>query len=400
MAGSDGAVRAFATFLFGHGLALMALWSQRFLVGWYLWRTTQSPLVLSAALICELVPGLLCTGAVGIILDRSDQRRVVVIAQISAALAALLISAVFWIEVHVTLLTMAVLVVSGIAGSFILAGRFSLVADYSANVAGTATAATGVALIGQLATLAAPLAAGLGLKVASEWQGLLAVGTCACAAAIALPAAPATVARTKLSPMPASSNWRPVFWLLRNSRGLAAVLALFFITQVAGRSITDLLPGFVASVLAGDSDLVAYLTAMTGAGALAATGAALLFPKFRSLPFMFAVAIAMLFSIALMASARDTSVQFAAMFIAGAALALAGAYAQVFLQKKSPNSMRGRLMSLYTLLWRGAPLAGAAIVGPLTAWLGMDWLPWGAGAVLVIGLLLATCVSAPLLNRA
>jgi MFS family permease len=73
------------------------------------------------------------------------------------------------------------------------------------------------------------------------------------------------------------------------------------------------------------------------------------------------------------------------MAVLGAGLSLNSTATQIYLQAETPDHSRGRLMTLYTMIWRGAPLLGIAFLGFVTARLGYDVLPVGAMVLTVVG---------------
>ena len=73
----------------------------------------------------------------------------------------------------------------------------------------------------------------------------------------------------------------------------------------------------------------------------------------------------------------------AAVTAAGIAMVLSGVGAQTLIQLTVEPEMRGRVMSLYGIVFRGGPAAGALIIGALSEFLGLRW-PLAGGAVLAL----------------
>jgi predicted MFS family arabinose efflux permease len=70
---------------------------------------------------------------------------------------------------------------------------------------------------------------------------------------------------------------------------------------------------------------------------------------------------------------------------AGVAIVMIGVIEQTLLQSSVDGSMRGRVLSFYTLIARGCPSLGALLMGFLASYAGLQ-LPVIGGAVLTIGL--------------
>jgi MFS family permease len=69
--------------------------------------------------------------------------------------------------------------------------------------------------------------------------------------------------------------------------------------------------------------------------------------------------------------------------IFGFCLSSAGIAIQTIIQLSSERSMRGRVMGVYGLIFRGAPAIGALAAGSASVHFGLQW-PVIAGALIVI----------------
>jgi predicted MFS family arabinose efflux permease len=74
-----------------------------------------------------------------------------------------------------------------------------------------------------------------------------------------------------------------------------------------------------------------------------------------------------------------------ALFIFGSAMAASGIAIQTLIQLASAHDMRGRVMGLYGLIFRGAPAIGALGAGILSAYVGLRWTVF-FGALLVVAI--------------
>jgi predicted MFS family arabinose efflux permease len=69
------------------------------------------------------------------------------------------------------------------------------------------------------------------------------------------------------------------------------------------------------------------------------------------------------------------------LFLAGISLVINGIAAQTLIQNATISSMRGRVMGLHGMIFRGGPALGALIMGAASSHFGLR-LPVAAGAVL------------------
>jgi predicted MFS family arabinose efflux permease len=71
-------------------------------------------------------------------------------------------------------------------------------------------------------------------------------------------------------------------------------------------------------------------------------------------------------------------------FLVGAAVTLAGTSTQIMMQNSVDGAMRGRVMSLYGVVHRGAPALGAVIIGVAAEQIGLQTAMIGGGVVTAI----------------
>ena len=167
--------------------------------------------------------------------------------------------------------------------------------------------------------------------------------------------------------------------------GIAALLVLLIALGVGGRPLNELLPGFAADVFQG------------GGGRSRHHG---LDDRRRrhsrrrlarpSRPFVghdpgdarqcsLATALA---AIAVVATDRLWAA-LPALFVFGFSMSTSGIAIQTLIQLASARAMRGRVMGLYGLIFRGSPAVGALGAGIVSAHIGLRWTVF-FGALLVI----------------
>ena len=77
--------------------------------------------------------------------------------------------------------------------------------------------------------------------------------------------------------------------------------------------------------------------------------------------------------------------------LAGTFLAITANSSQILIQNTVDGSMRGRVMSLYSLTYRAGPAMGALLMGGISTWTGLQ-VPVGGGAIIC---LIALAIIAP-----
>jgi predicted MFS family arabinose efflux permease len=164
--------------------------------------------------------------------------------------------------------------------------------------------------------------------------------------------------------------------------GIATVLVLMVAASVGGRPIMELLPGFAEAVFEAGAPGLAALSSSLGVGAILAglwlgqrgpTG--LTAVLLRSTALLAA-------TIALFTMTENLWLALPAIVAVGFFLGSTGISAQSLVQISVDPAMRGRVLSLYGLIFRGGPAVGALMMGVASEAVGLGW-PVFAGALFV-----------------
>jgi predicted MFS family arabinose efflux permease len=175
--------------------------------------------------------------------------------------------------------------------------------------------------------------------------------------------------------------------------GIAALLVLLIALGVGGRPMNELLPGFAADVFRAGAGGLSIMASAIGGGAI--LGGLWLGQRAHSsgltwvaLGGSLAGALATIAAIA----TDDLRVAVPALVVFGFSMSTAGIAIQTLIQLATDRSMRGRVMGLYGIIFRGAPAVGALGAGLASAQFGLRW-PVFLGALLVIAVALWTYLS-------
>jgi predicted MFS family arabinose efflux permease len=163
------------------------------------------------------------------------------------------------------------------------------------------------------------------------------------------------------------------------------MMILMTATALGARAFIELMPGFADAVFGRGAQGLAWLTATTGLGAMVG---GLMMASRGSAQGLTRLVIGnvLLMSFALLAFTATTSFWFAlpCLFVAGFSLVVNGIGAQTLIQTAVDGAMRGRVMSLYGMIFRGGPALGALIMGASASQVGLR-LPVACGALLCAG---------------
>lgn len=359
--------RDFRIFWVGQLVSVTGTWMQTVAQGWLILLLTGSPFVLGVAAAARSVPVLILVVPAGIVADRFDRRLIIIVTTIvatiaSAALAILTILGT--IDVPMVLFLAAVL---GVTNAFEMPARQSFVSELigrrdlanaialnsllfnSARVVGPALAGILVALVGPgwafgiNALSYVPVLIGL-LMISRIHVPRLGIG-----------------ARTAV---PEALQY------LRGEPRVAALLGLLAAQTIFASGHLILGPT-LAQDLGQGAEGFGVLLAATGAGAvvgglrLAATSDRT--ERWRAL---LGAGLALAAGLAVVGLTRSYAITLLCFVVAGWGMVTFNASSNTLIQTIVPDRLRGRMMSLYTLVLLGLMPAGGLLMGALASGLG------------------------------
>lgn len=348
-------------FALASGTGIAGMWGQRLVVGWMLWQVTQSGAWLTALGAAELLPILALGVLIGGLIDTADIRLVLQFGQWGAAAAG---GALLWAVSNVhneAWLLIAITAVAAVFGMSVLTARVAATGLLVAP--GALPRATGlVNMTGHLGLALGPLLVGTQLS-GGRVVAAVAVSTVLLAVSAALFGLLPAAQRPKAA---GSIGFRQS--LLDGLRHVAnepvvrVALLTFLLSVLVGRGMHDVLPAYVAATLDGGATLVSQMIALGGCGSL---GVSVYLMAGGSVDQRVQlVSGLLLLVVALLALTLGQSWQaLAAGGLLGAGLSLTSSAAQCLVLAHTAPFLVGRVMSIYTLIWRGAPPLGVIALG-------------------------------------
>ncbi len=347
-------------------VALVSGWMHTVAQSWLVLQLTDSPLRLGLIGTLQFGPILLFSIVSGAIADRLPKRRLLVATNLTLALLALVLAALvasgrvrYW---HVGV----VAVLAGLAQTVDGPARQSLMAE----LVGKADLVSAVALNSaafNAARIVGPAVGGLMIArfgVAPSFV-INAVGILVVATALAtLPVRRAAAPRRGTTM--AQEIAEGVRYALRTPV-IRLVLGLLFCVSITVFNFTVYVPLLARQVLGLGAEGFGFLMAALGVGAV--TGALTVGfrqsgpPSLRTMAIAAAVALT---GLLLLSAARHVWVAVPLLFVTGFSGLVMVASCNTRLQLAAPDELRGRMMSLYTLVWGGVFPIGAFCVGAIS----------------------------------
>lgn len=375
--------RNYRVYLFGNLFSVFGIWVQRLAIGWQAWELSNSSLVVGVIAAAQLLPMLILTPLFGVMADRIKPRvGAIVINAMMLLIAGVLglVTLLDWITVE---LLFVLALFQGIAGSAYSPIRLTLIPDlvprqwFASAVAISSIAFNTARFVGP--ALAGFIVAGFGLG----WAYVLnALSYFSVIFSLSLLEIDASARSTEKSRTGFRQQMLEGLGYVRQHPRIRAALLLTGIVALFGRSIIELLPVFTAIVFEGGPDTLALLMSATGAGAV---GASVLFSLERVRThvqfLLIAGALVAAFALFVLSQATVLSSGLVGAAIAGFAISLVSMASQADIQLRVENHLRGRVLSLWTLLSLGGPAIGSIVAGAMAR----HWSPAFTAFVFAIG---------------
>jgi predicted MFS family arabinose efflux permease len=374
----------FGIYSAGNAVSLIGMWMQRIAIGWLTWEMTKSGLWLGIIAFADFFPVLLIGPIAGAAADRWDRLRVVRTSQtISLVQATVLFALTASGQMNIGLLV-ALTAFQGVVVAFNQPARLALVPSLVAET-DLASAVAISSIVFNLARFIGPMFAGLAIV----WSG---VSAAFAANALSYVVFLLALTRIRVPPTVAdsakqrsfSADLREGIRYTATHPGIAALLVLLIALGVGGRPLNELLPGFAADVFHSGAGGLSILASAMGGGAICG-GLWLGHRAHGSNLTWVALGSSLMGALTAIAAVATEHMWIAvpAVVVFGFCMSAAGISIQTLIQLAADQRMRGRVMGLYGLIFRGAPAIGALAAGIASVHFGLRW-PVFFGALLVL----------------
>lgn len=361
-------VRDFRLFWFGQIISLSGTWMQSVAQSWLVYDLTKSPFYLGIVSATSSFPILLFSLIGGIVADRLRKRNLLLITQASSIIPALMLGLFIDIKIINVWFVMLFATILGVINAFDIPARqsflFELVGKENLTnaIALNSAAFHGSRMIG-------PVVAGLTITH---------LGLSACFYLNALSFFAVLLALFKIKAIGYVSKGegfkKELFEGLRFVKDNSMIFNLMFliaILSLIGMPFISLLPVFAGEIFKNGPQGFGFLVSATGVGALTSAVFIALKKDIHN-KYRFIKTSAVIFSVSLFAFSISDIFLFSLLLLAviGWSLVSLLAVANSFIQHSVPDKLRGRIMSVYTLVFLGAAPIGNSMIGTVADFLG------------------------------
>jgi MFS family permease len=378
--------RNFRLFFSGQSISMIGTWMQRIAVGWLVYRLTNSAFLLGIVGFSSQIPTFLLAPFAGVLADRHNRHRILILTQTLAMVQALILSLLVLFHLiqiwHVIVLS----IVLGIINAFDMPTRQSFMMEMVEEKKDLSNAIALNSTMVNAARLLGPSAAGLLIAAVGE-------GMCFLINAISFLAVILSLLLMKIQRKNIEQRQSKVWQELKEgflyTTGFAPirdVLLIFALVNLVAMPYVVLMPIFAEDVLHGGPSMFGYL--MGGVGLGAVTGAVYLASRKNVRGLIQRIPIAVtLFGSALMvfSFSRIVFLSLGLMVLTGIGQMVLMAGSNTLLQTMADDDKRGRVMSFFTMAFMGATPVGSLIAGSLASKISAPWTLFTGGLCCVAG---------------
>jgi MFS family permease len=377
--------RNYRLFFSGQLISLVGTWMQQIAMSWLVYHLTNSALMLGLITFFSQIPSFFIAPFAGVFCDRWDKHKALIFTQTLAMLQALTIAILTLTGIvqvwHIIILSLSM----GLINAFDMPIRQAFVVEMIEDRKDLGNAIALNSSIVNGARLFGPAIAGILVAALGEGVCFLINGVSFIAVIVAL-------LFMKIKKTSAKYENKNIFLELREgfkySFGFAPirdVLILLAIVSLFGMPYSVLMPVFAKDIFKSGSDILGFLMASTGVGAL--VGGIFLANRKNSTGFGKIMAISTsIFGGALLffSFSKNLWVSFAILLFVGFGMITLIASANTFLQTITDDKMRGRVMSYFTMAFIGMSPFGSLISGAVAERIGAPYTVMISGIVIII----------------
>jgi MFS family permease len=370
------AYRDFRLMWFGMIFGNIGVWVQFTAMGYYVAKLAPNVALGSFYIgllgASRMIPVLLCSPIAGVVADRFPRKRTLLITNVLLTLLAIALALVIWLDRASLAVILAISAGFAATQSFDNPTRQSWVSLLVPRaLVGNAIGLNSLAFNGP-AVIGPPIA---GLLIS-------AIGVPACMAFNALASIWVVISIASMTPMPAKELGRASFVVafregigfVFGHQALRWVMLMLVVTSLSTRSYIFLTPAYAVHSLALDAAGLGWLMGASGVGAMCgALAVAALHARRRSTLWF----IALLLStggVFVLGLGHGFWMAAITLFVVGFGTQAFVGTSNILTQTLAPEHMRGRAMSVYTMLMLGLVPGGALLVGSLAMIFDLRWV--------------------------
>jgi len=380
--------RNYRLFFIGQAISLIGTWMQTVAASWLAYRLSNSAFILGIVGFVGDIPSFLFMSIAGVMADRWDKRKILLLTQSMAMLQAFILAALSLTGTIRIWHLISLNAFLGLINAFDMPTRQAFVVEMLENKNDLPNAIALNSSIFNSARMIGPSIAGILISTLGEGFCFLINGLSFGAVIAVLLAMKITTQSPKAKIMDTFQGLKQGFAYAFGFLPIRAMLLLVALVSLLGMSYAVLMPVLARDILHGGPNTLGFLMASSGSGALIAAIYLAARRSVLGLGRMIPLSLCMFsVSIICMALSRNLILSAMLMFIAGFGVMTQVASSNTLIQTIVEEDKRGRVMGIYTMCFRGIAPFGSLLAGTLASRLGAPNTLLLGGIVCLLGAL-------------
>lgn len=381
--------RNYRLFFAGQSVSVIGTWIQIIAVSWLIYRLTNSALLLGIVAFATQIPTFLLAPLAGVIADRFNRKRIIVITQTIAMIQALILAilAIFGNIAVWHILTLSIML--GLTNGFDIPARQAFVVDI---IEGKEDLVNAIALNSSMfnaARLIGPSIAGIIIAAVGE-------GTCFLLNSITFLAVIFALLAIKIKPKELKAKNSHILQELKDgfiytfgSAPIRNILLLLSLVSLLGMSYAILMPIFAKDILGGGAKTLGFLMGTAGLGALTGTFFLASRRETRGLEKIITAGTVIFgLGLATFSLSRILWLSLLLLFGAGFGMMIQMGASNTVIQSLTHDDKRGRVMSFFTMSFMGMAPFGSILAGSIANKIGAPYTLLLSGLGCIFGSLI------------
>ena len=377
--------RNYRLFFCGQIISLIGTWMQSIAQAWLVYRLTKSPLLLGLVGFAGQIPVFFLAPLGGVFADRYSRYRTVIGTQTTSMVLAFILAALTLLgQIHVWEI-MLIASLLGVVNAFDIPARQAFIVemvvpeDLINAIALNSAMFNGARILG-------PAIAGIMVAAIGEGWCFFSNGVSFIAVIVSLLLMIVTPRERSGHRTSGLESVLEGFRFVMHTGPIRALLLLLGLVSLTGMPYAVLMPVFADKILHSDARGLGLLMGSTGVGALAATLVIAARREVRGLGrWVNYASTGFGLSLILFSFSRSLPLSIALLLPAGFCMLIQMASSNTLIQTMVPDELRGRVMSVYSMMFMGMAPFGALSAGAIAHRAGAPLTVALGGAVCILG---------------
>ncbi|MDJ1481846.1 MFS transporter [Cytophagaceae bacterium YF14B1] len=377
--------RNYRLYFTGQSISLLGTWMQKTAVSWIVYSQTQSKFMLGVSVFATLFPSAVFSTLGGVVSDRYNRYRVLLLTQVLSMIQAILLTLVVYFQKYAVWEIIFLSVILGIINGFDMPARQSLVYDMVDDKKDLSNAVALNSSMVNLSKLLGPAIAGIAIENLGEVVcfGLNAFSFIAVITSLLLMKLPPYVVQSHTKNI--LGELKEGFQYINQTPAIRFVLLMLALVSLLVLPFTTLMPVYAKDIFQGTASTFGLIDSAIGLGAFIG---ALYLASLKTGSDLHTILARNTFILGagLILFAYTPWYPLALCFIAFAAFGMMSqvTISNTILQTQVIPSMRGRVISLYLMVYSSALPIGGLLIGTISHYIGVQATVLGEGILALL----------------